>query len=124
MFEPPIKRVSASVLRQLFNDSGYWEQYKNGQLQSILRKSKHPSAPLAKEPICTQSQYITYVNNMGIKIAGVHQYLRPDGTIGLSGRPDPKEVFIDGVLYIIETPESTSSTTKQVEDDTNKKGND
>jgi len=106
MFEPPIKRVSASVLRQLFNDSGYLEQYKNGQLQFVLRKSKHPSAPLANEPICTQSQYITYVNEAGEKIAGVHQYLRPDGTLGLSGRPDSKEVFIDGILYIIETTAS------------------
>ena len=77
------------MLRQLFNESGYWEQYKNGQLQSILRKSKHTSAPLANEPICTQSQYITYVNE--------------------TGRPDPKEVLIDGVLYIIETPEINSS---------------
>ena len=106
MSEPPIKRVSASVLRQLFNEIGYWEQYRNGQLQSILRKSKHPGAPLANEPICTQSQYITYVNKDGEKIAGVHQYLRPDGTLGLSGRPDPKEVFINGVLYIIETPDN------------------
>src|SRR5207245_4204904 len=72
-FRPPIMRVSASVLRKLFNDSGYWEQYQKGQLQSILRKSKHPSAPLAKEPICTQSHYITYVNVAGEKIAGVHQ---------------------------------------------------
>ena len=112
MFEPPTKRVSSSVLRQLFNDSGYWEQCKNGQVHSILRKSKHPASPLAGEPICTQSQYITYVNIAGEKIAGVHQYLRPDGTIGLSGRPDPKEVLIDGVLYIIETPESGSSTSK------------
>jgi hypothetical protein len=54
---------------------------------------------------------------LGEKVAGVHQYLRPDGTIGLSGRPDPKEVYIDGVLYIIETKASeididiSSSTT-------------
>jgi hypothetical protein len=70
MSEPPIKRVSAEVLRKLFNDSGYLEQYQNGQLQSTLRKSKHPSAPRAKEPFCTQSQYITYVNKDGDKIAG------------------------------------------------------
>jgi hypothetical protein len=108
MSEPPIKRVSANALRKLFNDSGYWEQYQNGQLQSTLRKSKHPSPPLANEPFCTQSQYITYINELGEKIAGVHQYLRPDGTIGLSGRPDPKEVYVDGVLYVIET------TTKKV----------
>jgi len=99
------------MLRELFNSTGYWEQYQNGQLQIILRKSKHPSSPLANEPICTQSQYITYVNELGEKIAGVHQYLRPDGTIGLSGRPDPKEVYVDGVLYIIETNTDTSSGT-------------
>jgi hypothetical protein len=112
MSEPPIKRVSADELRKLFNNSGYWNQYQGGQLQSILRKSKHPSSPLANEPICTQSQYITYVNESGEKIAGVHQYLRPDGTIGLSGKPDPKEVLIDGVLYIIETKIDISIETK------------
>ena len=108
MTEPSIKRVSASVLRKLFNDSGYWEQCQDGQLQTILRKSKHPSSPLANEPFCTQSQYITYVNQSGEKVAGVHQYLRPDRTIGLSGRPDPKELYIDGVLYIIETSKETT----------------
>jgi hypothetical protein len=103
MSEPPIKRVRADVLRKLFNDSGYWEQYQNGLLQPKLRKSKHPSAPVAKEPICTRSQYIIYVNNAGEKVAGVHQYLRLDGTLGASGRPDPKEVLVDGILYVLET---------------------
>ena len=28
-------------------------------IPTTLRKSKHPSAPRAKEPFCTQSQYIT-----------------------------------------------------------------
>lgn len=112
MSEPPVKRVSADELRKLFNNSGYWEQYQNGQLQYTLRKSKHPSSPLANEPICTQSQYITYVNESGEKIAGVHQYLRPDGTLGLSGKPDPKEVLIEGVLYIIETKVDISTETK------------
>lgn len=115
MPEPPIKRVSASALRKIFNDSGYWEQYQNGQLQSILRKSKHPSPPLANEPFCTQSQYITYINELGEKIAGVHQYLRPDGTIGLSGRPDPKEVYVDGVLYVLEkNAENLSETNTNI----------
>lgn len=111
MFEPPIKRVSAEVLRKLFNDSGYWERCQNGLLQPTLRKSKHPSAPRAKEPFCTQSQYITYVNSAGEKVAGVHQYLRTDGTLGASGRPDPKEVLIDGILYLLETGESEEHTT-------------
>ena len=51
MSEPPIKRVDATELRKLFNESGYWEQYKTGHLQGILRKSKHPSPPLANDPL-------------------------------------------------------------------------
>jgi hypothetical protein len=30
----------------------------------------------------------------------VHFYLRPDGTIGGSGQPDPKWLFEDGVVYV------------------------
>jgi hypothetical protein len=102
MSEPPTKRVSARELRKLFNNSGYWEQCQTGQLQVVRRKSKHPASPLAQEPVCTRSQYIVYINEQGEEIAGVHQYLRPDGTIGLSGRPDPKKVLIDGILYVLE----------------------
>ncbi len=33
------------------------------------------------------------------EIARVHQYLRTDGTIGASGKPDPKRLYADGKLY-------------------------
>jgi hypothetical protein len=36
------------------------------------------------------------------KVAVAHQYLRPDGTLGASGRPDPKAIFSEDVLYIID----------------------
>ncbi len=67
-----------------------------------LVANNHPSSPRAKEPICTRSQYIIYVNNKGQKVAGVHQYLRPNGKLGASGRPDPKELFVNGILYLLE----------------------
>lgn len=37
MFEPPIKHVSADVLRKLFNNSGYWEHLAY-RVVPILRK--------------------------------------------------------------------------------------
>jgi hypothetical protein len=37
------------------------------------------------------------------RIALVHQYLRPDGTVGASGRPDPKAILDRGTLYIPES---------------------
>ena len=35
------------------------------------------------------------------KVAMVHQYLRPDGTLGASGLPDPKRLLVNDLLYIV-----------------------
>jgi len=40
-------------------------------------------------------------------VAVVFQYLRPDGSIGGSGRPDPKFLLRDGVQYVVAPPGST-----------------
>ena len=103
MSKPPIKRVSPNELRQMFNDGKYWEQVKQGILRAELKANNHPSSPRARVPFCTRSQYLAYINKNGKKVAGVHQYLRPDGKPGASGRPDPKELFINGILYIADT---------------------
>jgi hypothetical protein len=87
----------------MFNDGKYWEQVKQGILRAELKANNHPSSPRAKVPFCTRSQYLVYSNSNGQKIAGVHQYLRPDGKLGASGRPDPKELFVNGVLYVADT---------------------
>jgi hypothetical protein len=42
---------------------------------------------------------VAYYDGQGDEIARVHQYLRPDGTLGAAGRPDPKRIFENGVLY-------------------------
>ena len=33
---------------------------------------------------------------------GTLKYLRPDGTIGASGRPDPKALIVEGVMYVLD----------------------
>ena len=50
-------------------------------------------------PPCTLSQMLAYVDASGTRVALVHQYLLADGRLGASGRPDPKELFEQGVLY-------------------------
>ncbi len=87
----------------MFNNGKYWEKAKSGTLRPALVANNHPSSPRAKVPICTRSQYIIYFNNKGEKVAAVHQYLRPDGKLGASGRPDPKELFVNGILYVLDT---------------------
>ncbi|MER3485577.1 MAG: hypothetical protein C4345_06035 [Chloroflexota bacterium] len=83
----------------MFNDGEYWERAKRGELITVLRRNGHPTAPIAGEPYCTRSQILEYWTTDYQKIAIVHQHLRPDGTLGLSGRPEPKILIINGVFF-------------------------
>ncbi len=93
--------VSPEELRQLFNREQFWERAKDGQLVEKLDSEGHPSPRHSGEPPCTRSQIIAYLDSSGHRVAVVHQYLRKDGTLGGSGRPDPKKLFHDGKLYVL-----------------------
>jgi hypothetical protein len=98
---PEIVRISEVELRKLFNDN-YLDDILAGRIQAIVNADRHPSLPLAKEPFCTYSQEISYVDpTTNQEVARAHQYLRPDGTLGLSGLPDPKRVYLNGLWYRI-----------------------
>lgn len=86
----------------MFNDGGYSLQAQRGDLRRALLKTRHPSPPRAREPPCTQSQIVAYLDVNGREVARVHQYLRPDGTRGASGRPDPKRLVVGGTLYVLD----------------------
>jgi len=104
MARPPSKRISLSDLRQLFNEGDYWLKAKEGRLKQQLLKDRHPSSPKAPVPICTRSQLVSYVDGAGQEIARVHQYFLADGTLGASGKPDPKRLLHNGVLYFPQLP--------------------
>jgi len=102
-----IIRVDASFLQKLFNEGGYWERAQAGDLSMVVLEDRHPSLTLANEPFCTKSQMISYRDGI-LEIARVHQYLRTDGSIGASGRPDPKRLYHDGNLYrLIKKPKTS-----------------
>ena len=83
----------------MFNDGNYWQRAKEGEFTMILLKDRHPSRIEADEPICTMSQLVSYRDRSDSEVARVHQYLRPNKTIGASGKPDPKRMFTGGILY-------------------------
>ena len=37
----------------------------------------------------------------GQRLALVHQYLRPAGTLGATGLPDPKELLVEGFVWFV-----------------------
>ena len=99
MSNPIIVKVEAHDLRKLFNEGRFVERARLGELAVVLLDKRHPSPPRADEPYCTQSQMLSYRLPSGIEVARAHQYLRPDGSIGASGSPDPKKVRIEGTIF-------------------------
>ena len=92
--------VDVGTLRQMFNDGQYWQRLQAGQLVGVVGESRHPGPPF--EPFCTFSQIVRYFTLTQERVAVVHQYLRPDGTLGGSGRPDPKAINAGGMLYMLD----------------------
>jgi hypothetical protein len=69
--------------------------------QVLRRKQLSQEACLAMgEPVGTVSEYVRYWSDESQWVVEVHQYSRPGGDLGASGRPDPKRLRLEGVLYI------------------------
>ena len=97
-----VNRIAANEIRQLFNEIIY-PQVMQGELVARVKRDKHPSRTKAKEPFCTRSQLVAYYDAQGMEVARAHQNRRPDGTLGASGKPDPKRIVVNGVCYSLDT---------------------
>lgn len=95
-FPEPNLWVSEEIIQSEFNNGKYWERLKDGEFIPVVHKDGHPTHPPKDHPPCTRSQFVIYCTPQGEPIAGVHQYLLPDGSIGGRGRPDPKRLVVGG----------------------------
>jgi hypothetical protein len=104
--EPKVEWVTEAIIRQIFNERRLYEDALSGRLITRLKRSSHPADPTpAGQPICTWSQIVYYYDQQGKPLAIVHQFLRPDGTLGASGLPDPKRLFLDDrIISVRSTP--------------------
>ena len=92
----PIEQVATSIIQSIFNKKQFYQRVISGELTTVLKPggNRHLKKRPADIPYCTYSQMINYVNADGELVALVHQYLLPDGSIGASGLPDPKLLFL------------------------------
>lgn len=82
----------------MFNEGGYVGRAEAGELQEVVTRSGTPSPEIGLPP-GSKSQAISYRTENGEELARAHRFVLPDGTIGASGKPDPKRVFLEGTLY-------------------------
>jgi hypothetical protein len=98
---PPTVRITVKEIQEKFNKGKYWERMRSGEFTSVVLEEGRPQAKVVEqEPIGTVSQMVSYRDANNDEVARVHQYVRPDGSIGASGLPDPKRLLEGGVLYL------------------------
>jgi hypothetical protein len=95
-----VQIVTGPEIRKMFNEGGYWSKIDSGDLHEKLIREGHPSPAISGQPHCTRSQIVAYLDAHGRKVALVHQYVLKKGGLGGSGKPDPKQLFHEGVLYV------------------------
>src|SRR5215475_9325533 len=94
----PIRRVTPEELRQIFNENLFWERVQAGEFREVILDQR-PASTEYGQPPNTLSQSLSYRDGDDREMARVHRFLREDGSIGGSGRPDPKRVLYNGTLY-------------------------
>ncbi len=97
----PVQWVTKPIIRQLFRELQILSRVDRGELVALLKADRHPERPLGNEPICTRSQIVCYYTHNCQLVAEAHQYLRPDGTLGLSGLPDPKRIVLPDKIIAV-----------------------
>jgi hypothetical protein len=106
----PVKQISHREICDIFNERQYYHKIQTGEIWEDLLDNPHATPKRSGQPHCTHSQLIAYrERNSNRKVALVHQYLRPDGRIGASGKPDPKWLLGDGEILV---PDNFSNINK------------
>ncbi len=88
----------------------------NGQLTPFYLRDAHLTQEERGNHLCTQRQMIRYLDPQGNPVVEVFQYLRADGTLGASGMPDPKRLWLNNEILIAERraqPRSSREETTQ-----------
>src|SRR3989442_13633575 len=82
----------------MFNKERYWERVQAGELVAVPIHTGTPSPESGQPPGTTTKTFAIRETANGPDLAHAHAFIRPDGTIGASGKPDPKRIWKDGKL--------------------------
>lgn len=89
--------MTDAELRARFEAGRYLQRAADGEFVCCLKDEC--IATSQDEPVGTRSVMVGDLDRSGYRIFLVHLYLRADGSIGASGREDPKWLYEDGSLY-------------------------
>lgn len=87
-------------MREKFNKWRIFDRLESGELTEDV-ESNEPAHPRYRQVPGTKSQMVGIYDRRGFRVALIHQFLKPDGTLGGSGQKDPKAIFENGTKYYL-----------------------
>ena len=97
MSKPPKVRISERDLQNKFNHGEGGLRDRMDELE-ILCDYDEPASPSSKQDPGTRSKLFKFREN-GITVMALHFFLKVDGSLGASGKFDPKILMVNGILY-------------------------
>jgi hypothetical protein len=92
--------VTRARLRVLFRLHRIQQRALQGEFSTRVLRENTPD-PSNRQPAGTVSQLVGYYNEKGAQVGMAHQYVLPDGSLGASGKPDPKCLRVGSILYVV-----------------------
>ena len=103
-----VKYITEDSIREIYNASQYPSLITTGKLTKQYLSNSHLKEPEKRgEPWCTHSQFVRYCDEKGLWVVEVHQYLRPDNSLGASGKPDPKRLRVKNTVFTVNIPKGS-----------------
>jgi len=84
-------------MRSQFSNLRVAERHADGELTVRVTDSR-PAPRRARQGRGARSQMVEYLDR-GRLVAICHRYLKADGSLGASGQPDPKWLWVDGDIW-------------------------
>jgi hypothetical protein len=93
----PIVRISKRELQGKFNRNEGGYPARIGELR-CERIYDEPASPKSNQLPGTRSVIDKYYDGAD-PVMWLHSFIKPDGRLGASGKPDPKRLLAGGVMY-------------------------
>jgi hypothetical protein len=97
MIDLPIVKISQRELQDKFNRNDGGSPLRMDSLRKECTYDQ-PAHPRSGQVAGARSRIDKFFDGDQLVIV-VHYFLKPDGTLGWSGKYDPKKLLISGVLY-------------------------
>ena len=89
-------------MREAFNSQQFDEKARLGQISFRQEGNASAAPPHLNFPEGTVSRRVAVIGGNGKKLAICHQYVLPDGSLGASGRNDPKQILVGDELWVVD----------------------